>query len=95
MKCKAKGNRNERKARDILKDLGYPLVVKSGGSLGPFDLVGFSIEYDHALLIQVRSNRRSGNAEMDILKSFLVPKFCRKEFWIFKDRVRPPEIVEL
>ncbi len=95
MNRKAKGSRNERRARDILRDLGYDLVIKAGASLGLFDLIGLSCEYDHAILVQVKSNRRPGKSEMDILKAFQCPRFCRKELWVFKDRVRNPEIVEL
>ncbi len=69
-------------------------MVKSGASLGLFDLVALSVEYDHALLIQIKSNRKPGSAEMDLLKAVQVPKFCRKELWIFKDYQRIPEIVE-
>lgn len=31
-----------------------------------------------------------GKAEMDRLKAFQVPCFCRKEIWIFKDYVEEP-----
>jgi hypothetical protein len=95
MNCKAKGNRNERKARAILVRMGYELVVKSGGSLGVFDLIGLGPDLDNALLIQVRSNRKLGKSEMDILRAFQVPKFCKKELWVFKDYQRNPEILEL
>ena len=95
MNRKAKGARSERRARDILKDLGYDLVIKAGGSLGVFDLIGLSCEYDHAILLQIKTNRRPGKFEMDLLRFFQVPKFCRKELWVFKDRVKSPEIIEL
>jgi hypothetical protein len=95
MNSKVKGARSERKARDLLKGLGYDLVIKAGGSLGVFDLIGLSSEYDDVLLVQVKTNRRPGSKEMDLLRSFLVPKFCRKELWIFKDYQRIPEIVKL
>jgi Holliday junction resolvase len=95
MNCKAKGSRNERKARDILKDLGYSLVVRSGASLGVFDLVALSVEYDHALRVQIKTNRKPSGSEMDRLKAFHVPKFCQKQLWIFRDRFKCPEIVEL
>lgn len=32
MNCKRKGSRNERRARDLLRGLGYDLVIKAGGS---------------------------------------------------------------
>lgn len=95
MNAKAKGSRSERKAKNILRDLGYDLILKSGGSLGAFDLIGLSCEYDHCLLIQVKSNRKPSKSDLDILKAFIVPKFARKEIWIFKDRVAIPEIIEL
>jgi Holliday junction resolvase len=95
MNRKAKGSRNERKARDILKGIGYSLVVKSGASLGLFDLVALSVEYDYALLVQIKTNRGPSRAEMDLLKAFQVPKFCKKELWVFKDYQRKPEILEL
>ncbi len=95
MNRKAKGSRNERRARDILKSLGYDLVIKAGGSLGIFDLLGLSCEYDHVILLQVKTNKRPGSAEMDILESFQCPKFCRKELWVFRDYQRNPEIIDL
>jgi Holliday junction resolvase len=95
MKAKAKGSRLERWAVDLLRGLGYELVIKSGGSLGLFDLIGLSGPYDHVLLVQVKSNRKPGKFEMDLLKSFQVPKFCKKELWVFKDYAKRPEIVEL
>jgi hypothetical protein len=75
--------------------MGYSLVVKSGASLGLFDLVALSVEFDHVLLIQIKTDRKPSRSEMDLLKAFQVPKFCRKELWIFKDYQRIPEIVEL
>ena len=95
MNRKGKGSRNERRARDILKGLGCDLVIKAGGSLGLFDLIALSGEYDHAILLQVKTNRKPSKVEMELLKAFQCPKFARKEVWVFKDRVRNPEIVEL
>ncbi len=57
--------------------------------------MAFSVDYDHALLIQIKSNGKPSSSEMDLLKAFHVPKFCRKELWIFKDYQRNPEILEL
>lgn len=41
LNAKGKGNRNERLVKKILLDNGYDFVVKAGGSLGVFDLIGF------------------------------------------------------
>ncbi len=95
MNRKAKGARAERRARAILGKKGYSLIVKAGASLGVFDLIAVGVEFDHALCIQVKTNRRPGLAEMDRIKAFQVPGFCRKQVWIFKDRVRDPEIFNL
>lgn len=95
MNCKAKGSRTERKAKAILEKRGYGLVTKSGASLGLFDLIAIGIDYDHCLLVQVKTNRKPDKTEMDKLTSFLVPSYCRKEVWIFRDRKREPEILHL
>ncbi|MGE5444786.1 MAG: hypothetical protein ACM3SR_09315 [Ignavibacteriales bacterium] len=90
MNCKAKGSRIERKAKAQLERQGFQLVVKSGASLGLFDLIAVGVDFDHALLVQVKANRMPGKAEMDRLKAFQVPCFCRKEIWIFKDYAKEP-----
>lgn len=95
MDCKSKGSRSERKAKALLEGMGYTLVVRSGASLGLFDLVALGIDKASVLLLQIKSNRKPGKFEMELLKSFQVPKFCRKELWVFRDYERNPEIVEL
>ena len=64
---KAKGSRNERKSRDLLlrkvdQTQGCLHVIKAGGSLGCFDLVGLG--HDTIYLVQVKSNKWPGKAEM-------------------------------
>lgn len=95
MNCKSKGSRTERKAKALLEQRGYHLVMKSGASLGLFDLIAVGVDYDHALLIQVKSNRRPDKGEMERLQSFQCPAFCRKQVWVFRDREKEPAIVEL
>ncbi len=65
-------------------------MVKSAASLGLFDLIAIGVDFDHALLVQVKANRMPCNAEMYKLKTFQVPCFCRKEIWIFKDYAEEP-----
>ncbi len=43
MNKKAKGSRNERRSRDLLKAQGFE-VLKAGGSLGVFDLMGRQVQ---------------------------------------------------
>lgn len=95
MNCKSKGNRAERKAKALLAERGYDLVMKSGASLGLFDLIAVGVDYDHALLIQVKSNRMPCKSEMDRLRAFQCPNFCRKQVWVFRDREKEPVFVEL
>lgn len=95
MNCKAKGCRNERKAKAILEKQGYDLILKAGGSLGLFDLIAISVDHDYALLVQVKSNRNPTKVEMNRLTAFQIPKFCRKQVWLFKDYRKEPLILEL
>jgi len=87
----AKGYRNERKAKLILRKKGY-LVFRSAGSKGPFDLLAIGKDI---LLIQVKTNRSPGKPEMQRLVKTKVHPACRKELWIFHDRVKDPEIIEI
>lgn len=87
--AKAKGARRERKARRILEAAGY-YVVKSGGSLGMFDLVALGPK--DVRLIQVKSNRRPGPVEQEALEQFPCPSYARKEIWVFYDYGRTPAI---
>ena len=89
--AKAKGSRNERRARKQLEAEGF-YVVKAGGSLGLFDLVCFNREVIR--LVQVKSNRTPGRVERERLEAFKnYPKNCtRREVWIYRDRVKAPAI---
>lgn len=89
---KAKGARQERRAKAQLEADGW-LVVKAGGSLGLFDLVGLHVDYG-VRLIQVKSNRRPGRAEMDALQAFQCHASWQKELWVYQDH-RGVEITRL
>jgi len=63
MNSKEKGSRRERDYRDRLLGAGR-LVVKSGGSLGAFDLIGIDgVGGKHLHLIQVKANAWAGPGE--------------------------------
>ena len=64
---KAKGARNERRARALLESSGYT-VIRAGASLGLFDLVAFG--RSDIALVQVKSNRGPGAAELARLAAF-------------------------
>lgn len=95
---KAKGSRNERKSRDLLlgkvdQTQSCLHVIKAGGSLGCFDLVGLG--RDIIYLVQVKSNKWPGKAEMDRIREAvgkLDPKVYRVELHRWDDYVREPYI---
>ncbi len=87
---KQKGSRRERQVKKMLEDTGY-LVVKSGASLGLFDLIALGDK--QCRLIQVKSNWCSP-AEREGIEEFDAPSYCTKELWVYKDRVKEPIITK-
>lgn len=88
--CKAKGTRNERRAKATLEAESW-FVVRAAGSLGLFDLVALHV--DHGVkLIQVRSNHRPGGKELTPLRAFLCYPW-RKEVWVYWDGRSDPDVV--
>ncbi len=90
--AKAKGARNERKAKKFLESHGYH-VVKAGGSLGLFDLlaVGEQLMY----MLQIKSNRNASLAERKRLEAFKAPAYAIKEIWVYTDRVSQPDVISV
>jgi hypothetical protein len=87
-----KGNRNERRSRDILKASGYQ-VTKSGGSLGAWDLIGIgSVD---CVLCQVKTRFWPGPAEMETLTMFPCPPNVKKIIHRWRDRQRFPDVKQL
>ena len=60
MNAKAKGTRNERRAKRMLEEAGY-YCVRAGGSLGLFDLAAFS--RGGCRFVQVKTNRKPKQKE--------------------------------
>lgn len=89
---KAKGSKNERRSRDYMERLGYS-VTKAGGSLGLWDLV--AVGATRIVLIQTKSNRNPGSAEMQRLKDFVCPKWCDKVVHRWDDRTSEPKIMRV
>jgi Holliday junction resolvase-like predicted endonuclease len=84
MKAKAKGNRNERKAKAILEQAGY-VCTKSGASLGVFDVIAENpLGIRH---IQVKSNRIPEPVEREAMVNMRkqLPVNSTVEFWVFYD----------
>lgn len=89
---KAKGSRNELKTIRLLERAGYR-CIKSGGSLGPFDVVGISAT--DFVLIQCKSNEPPRPAEREALQDFSCPPNCKKLIHVWKDYARLPEVREV
>jgi Archaeal holliday junction resolvase (hjc) len=89
LRAKKKGARRERQAMVQLESAGY-YVVRSGGSLGLFDLV--AIGPSSVKLIQCKSNRKPGARERAALAAFPVFPYCTREIWIFHDKTWEPVI---
>ena len=92
MNTKAKGSRNERRSRDWYKSHGYS-VIKSGASLGEFDLVAINIM--NFVLIQVKTNGWPGTKEMERIKNFKCPVNCQKIIHRWDDGYTIPQIREV
>jgi len=89
----SKGRRLEHKVRDLLRERKY-FVVRSAGSMGPFDLVAIPMKdclWFETVLVQVKS-RRFSRAEREELKKwreFLPDDRCRIEAWVVENRKQP------
>jgi Holliday junction resolvase-like predicted endonuclease len=89
---KQKGARNERRSIALLELAGYR-CLKSGGSLGEFDVVGIGTK--DVVLVQVKSNHAPRALERASLIEFRVPCNVRKFCHIWHDRKRTPDVIEL
>ena len=83
MTAKAKGARSELKVRDHYLSRGWN-VVKSGGSLGMWDLIAFHTDWG-VHLIQVKTNRGLGKAELLTLQNFHCHPTWKKILAVVKD----------
>jgi len=97
---KGKGTRNERLARNIIEKNGYTWTIKSGASLGIFDVVGMRESKGKlvTLMIQTKSNRNATLAERTAIRNFCPntdPSILKKQIWIIYDgnnQVKKPPI---
>lgn len=91
MNTKAKGSRNERKAKQILERAGY-VCTKSGASLGVFDIIAENpLGVRH---VQVKSNRIPDPIERKDMANMRrqLPANSTVEFWVFYDGNTKPRI---
>lgn len=92
MNAKAKGNRNEHKSIRLLERLGYA-CTRAAASLGVFDIIG--VGPADVVLVQVKSNRWPGTAEVETIRRFKAPANCRKLIHVWKDRASAPDEREI
>jgi len=91
MNRKKKGINAERKAKEILEQAGY-LVIRSAGSLGPFDLIALN-RSGHVRLIQVKKNKIITEEEKENLFNLAAEyKRYSVEYWYFPPREKKPVI---
>lgn len=90
--ARAKGRRNEWRSRQILEAAGYT-VIRAGGSLGEWDLIGFRA--DGGMLVQVKTRDWPGRIEMEILREFIAPPHFVKLVHRWRDRERTPDVQTL
>jgi hypothetical protein len=101
MNNRKRGDRNERKTILRLRKLGYT-VVKSGGSLGMFDMIAIPTNegtVSRLKLIQVKSFKPSAKKKRPYFDSVIseiqsakVPLYAQKELWIWINYQREPVI---
>ena len=92
IKLKQKGSRNERRSVKLLETAGYT-CLKSGGSLGIFDIIGISAT--DIVLVQVKSNCNPSPVEIEAMEFFICPKNCRKLIHRWNDYNRLPIVKEI
>ena len=92
MNTKRKGSRNEHRSITLLEAAGYR-CTRAAASLGTFDIIG--VGPTEILLVQCKSNRPPGKAEMETLKTFPCPPNCRKLVHVWRDRQPWPDLQEI
>ena len=98
MNRRQKGRRNEFKAKKILEDAGYDVIIapmstrwaKQTDLFGLWDLI--AVRHNEIRFIQVKSNHTAPPEDREAMSLWQCPDICSKELWIFKDRVKEPLI---
>ena len=86
-----KGYRTEKRCADELKEQGYIIwktirvKFQNIDLFGLFDVVALHPQGEHILFIQCKTNR-ADNKMRDAIRDLKMPRSCRKEMWIWKDR---------
>lgn len=86
----AKGYRNERKTIKLFTDRGY-IVMRSGGSHGPWDLVALDPVSGGVVLVQCKTNRPPVTLSEDEVKSYH-PEWSLV-YVVWYDYARKPRVI--
>ena len=87
-----KGVRREYRAMQLLEACGYR-TMRSAGSHGPFDVVGFSKV--GIVLVQCKSNSWPSLADQEVLRDYPTPANTLKLIYRFNDRTKTPLVREV
>lgn len=90
---KNKGARNERRTRDYFYEIGASIVMKTGGSLGEFDLVAFFP--GEVILAQVKTNAWPGPQERAAMRAVCNYSYCKKLMVRWDDGEKTPTLKTL
>lgn len=86
---KRKGTRNEHRSKRLLEAEGYA-CTRAAGSLGMFDIVGIGPR--NIVLVQCKTNRWPGRAEVEAIRSFQAPENARKLLHRWRDGLSVPDV---
>jgi hypothetical protein len=92
MNAKRKGAAREYRSIALLEAAGYR-CPRAAASLGVWDIIG--IGSTDVVLCQVKSRDWPGTAEMETLRDFPCPSWCKKLVHRWRDRQRMPDVREL
>jgi hypothetical protein len=98
---RAKGRRNELRAKKLLEEAGYEVEITKGSQkfnksvdfFGLWDLI--AINPKTIRFIQVKSNRKASGIDQEAMNLWITPDCCTKEMWVYKDRIKEPFIYYL
>ncbi len=98
---RAKGRRNELKAKKLLEGAGFEVEITKGSQkfnksvdfFGLWDLI--AVNPKTIRFIQVKSNRKASRLDQEAMSQWVAPDCCTKEMWVYVDRCKEPNIYYL
>jgi len=84
MSNKKYGLQKERELKEMMKSFGATEVVRARGSFGAFDIIAFFP--DHVKMISCKATKQkyfSYNAEWNKISAVELPKYCKRELWVW------------